>query len=419
MRRVALTAALLGIVLALAWRLLGSTQVGDSPAAVSGPATIDASKYATLQEAFDAVPEAGGWVKLPPGEFRIQKPLVLSRANTRVEGSGAATRIVHCGAAGEPTLVVRPAQFPEDRKARIWRVQLADFRLQGDPAAVDAQRGNPASGDGLLAENVDELYVHGLSIDHHGASGIHLVNCTEDPRIADSIITYNTKAGLWIDGGHDIVVSANHFEENGDAVRCLDSFNLTMTGNNLDDHLGNGVVIENTYGSVVSGNMIEECQGAAVVLDRDCYGITISANVIADDFGGGVDLRDAWGCTVSANTFTITAVRSIRVGPDSGRIVITGNNFSDSHIGGKRKREGKPNEATGIVLEGTTDVAISANVFAGLAGPAIQADAKCRRIAVTGNVMTDLHRAAEGKPKSPDIDLGKSSETVVEHNLGD
>jgi len=28
---------------------------------------------------------------------------------------------------------------------------------------------------------------------------------------------------------------------------------------------------------VISGNMIEECAGAAMVLDRDCYGITISA----------------------------------------------------------------------------------------------------------------------------------------------
>ena len=45
-----------------------------------------------------------------------------------------------------------------------------------------------------------------------------------------------------------------------------------MKGNNQDDHLENGVVIENTYGSVVSGNMIEECQGTAIVLDRDCCG---------------------------------------------------------------------------------------------------------------------------------------------------
>ena len=164
------------------------------------------------------------------------------------------------------------------------------------------------------------------------------MNCYEDPRIADSIFTYNAQAGLNIVGGHDIVVSANQFEENQDAVRCIDSFNLCMNGNNLDDHLGNGVVIENTYGSVLSGNMIEECNGTAVILDRDCYGITISANVIAHNMAGGVDLRDAWGCAVSANTFTIMAARALVVGPGAGGVTITGNNFSNSCIGGKPRR---------------------------------------------------------------------------------
>src|SRR4029453_5631307 len=89
-----------------------------------------------------------------------------------------------------------------------------------------------------------------------------------------------------------IVVSGNHFEENLDALRCIDSFNLCMTGNNLDDHVRDGVGIENTYGSVDSGKMIEECNGRAIVLDRDCYGITLSANVIAHN-GGGIALLDA------------------------------------------------------------------------------------------------------------------------------
>jgi hypothetical protein len=115
-----------------------------------------------------------------------------------------------------------------------------------------------------------------------------------------------------------------------------------MNGNNLDDHLGNGVIIENTYGSVVSGNMIEECAGTAIILDRDCYGITLSANVIAHNFSGGIDLRDAWGCAVSANTFTLDDGFGVKVGPAAGRIPISGNAFCDSHHGeaAKRPQEG-------------------------------------------------------------------------------
>jgi len=397
-------------------RLVWAAPADSSPEAEKPPAAVvDAAEYPDLQAALDAVPEAGGLVRLPPGTFRLQSPLVLSRSNTRVEGAGAATVLLNCNQAGEPALIVRPAELAENPKARLWRVQLANFRIQGDPEAVEATSGNPKSGDGLRAENVNELLVRAMSIDHCGGHGLHLVNCYEDPRIADSIFTYNAGAGVNIAAGHDIVVSANQFEENQDALRCIDSFNLCMNGNNLDDHLRHGVVIENTYGSVLSGNMIEECQGTAVVLDRDCYGITISANVLADNFGGGVDLRDAWGSTVSANTFTIVAVRALVVGPNSGRITITGNNFSDSYIGQKSRREGKPNLATGIILEGTSDVVIAGNLFSGLEEQAVRADAACQRIAVTGNVVLDVNRASAGK--LPALDLGEAKETVVEHNI--
>ena len=137
-----------------------------------------------------------------------------------------------------------------------------------------------------------------------------------------SIIIVNTKTG-------EIAVGC---------ATCLDGFNLCANGNNIDDHLRHGVVIENTYGSIVTGNMIEECNGTAIILDRDCYGITVSANVIAHHLGGGVHLLDAWGCAVSANTFTIVHSNSVLVSSNSGRITITGNNFCNTWIGGKDKR---------------------------------------------------------------------------------
>lgn len=139
----------------------------------------------------------------------------------------------------------------------------------------------------------------------------------------------------------------------------MDAFNLCMNGNNIDDHLGNGVINENTYGSVLSGNMIEECNGTAIILDRDCYGITLSANVIAHHLEGGIDLRDACGCTVSANTFTIAHKFSVRISKDSERNTISANTFCNTYIGaGKDKRPAQDktpmgiDEGTGVLLEG-------------------------------------------------------------------
>jgi parallel beta-helix repeat protein len=392
---------------------------GVTPAAEpdTKTAVIRAADHANLQAALDAVPAGGGLVILPPGRFQVDKPLVLARGDTRIVGAGTATCLVNTNQGGEPTLIIKPIGIEENARARIWRVQLANFRICGDPQAVDAKSTEPKSGDGLLAKGVNEIFIHGLAVDHHGGNGIRLVDCYEDPRVSDSILTYNREAGLAIEAGHDIVVSANQFEENQDALRCTDSFNLCMNGNNLDDHLGNGVVIENTYGSVLSGNMIEECKGTAIILDRDCYGITLSANVIAHNFGGGIDLRDAWGCAVSANTFTINDRFGVRVGPEAGRIPVTGNSFCDSHHGQAVKRKEAENFGGGIVLDGTSDIVISGNTFTGLSRDAVSADGKCRRIVFQGNLVFGRNPLADrGRAQ---VKLDRASKVVAQGNLVD
>jgi hypothetical protein len=377
-------------------------------------ALINAADFPSIQAALDALPASGGMVKLPPGIVEIKEPLVIKTAETRIEGSGASTHIKNLNTEGKPALLIQPTTRKSDTKARLWRVQLGNFRISG----------NEKSGDGVHAEGIQEIYIHGLSVDHNGGHGISLIDCFEDPRVSDSILTYNKKAGIFIDGCHDIVVNANHFEENQDALICVDGFNLCMNGNNIDDHLGNGVIIENTYGSVISGNMIEECNGTAIILDRDCYGITISANVITHHLKGGIDLRDANGCAISANTFVLTHDFAVKLSGKSGRITLTGNNFSNTHIGaGKDKRppEGKTpmhiDIGTGIILESSKHVAISGNIFSGLDAGAVKGSGKCRAIMVTNNTITDLNRRTD--PPAKAIDLGDAVKSLVKDNLID
>ncbi len=362
-------------------------------------AVIEASGYPSLQAAFDALPAEGGLVRLPPGRFEIGESLVLERGDVTIEGCGSATWVVNTNVARQSAIVIRPPSSAGPRE-KIWRVQLGNFRLTG----------SAASGHGIEAVRVNEILLDRLTVSEHGGDGIRLDNCYEDPRVADCLMTYNKGAGLRLIGNHDIVVVGNHFEENQDAVVCTDGFNLCMSGNNIDDHLGNGVVIENTYGSQVVGNMIEECQGTGVILDRDAYGITISANVIAHDFGGGVDLRDAHGCAVTGNSFPLCGKFAIRVGPGAGRNAISGNAISDSHIGGatKRVKEGE-NAAAGIVLSGASYLSITGNTFGDLsAAPiAVEGDAPCRKVLIRDNVFT------KGGPPETGLE-----DSLVSDNLG-
>lgn len=342
---------------------------------------IDAAEYPSLQAAVDALPATGGAVRLPPGTFEIDEPLMIAVSDVLIEGAGTATHIKNISTEGKSAVVLQHPSGQDNRKAELWRVRLANFRVTG----------NEKSGHGIEARRVNELFLDGVTISNHGGDGIRLNYCYEDPRICDCLVTYNRETGLNLIACHDIVVSSNQFEENKDAVRCTDGFNLCMTGNNLDDHIGDGVVIENTYGSVVSGNMIEECNGTAIVLDRDCYGITLSANVIAHNMMGGIDLRDAHGCTVSANTFTIVKKNAVRIGPDSGRITVCGNNFSDSYIGrGEVKRASDDRAAAGLILEGTTDVAIVGNLFSAVRpGALVVRGAPSERVLFSDNLLQD------------------------------
>ncbi len=358
-------------------------------------AEIDAAKFPSLQAAFDAIPKEGGVVRIPPGTFEIQQPLVISRSDVLIQGAGTATHIKNVNADGASALIVK---HPDGDKAKandkLWRVMLSNFRITG----------NEKSGNGIEAIMVNEMFIQGVTVSYHGGDGIKLDRCYEDPRVSDCLITYNKQTGVNLPGCHDIVVCGNQFEENRDALHCFDSFNLCFTGNCVDDHLGDGVVIENTYGSVVSGNMIEECDGRGIVLNRDCYGITLSANVIAHN-GGGIDLLDAHGCAVSANTFVLLKMppkakdgtqppqldtRCLRIAKDSSRIAVTGNSFCDSYVGeGAVKRKIGDQLAGGIALEGTRDVNITGNTFSSLPKAVELREPKSEHVLFLNNVLVD------------------------------
>jgi parallel beta-helix repeat protein len=385
-----LAIALIGIL----YLAVNSTAQQASRGLPGARPTIDAAQFPSLQAALDAIPKGGALVRLPAGEFEIREPLTIREDDVCLEGSGTATHIKNLNEEGKSAIVVAApdsAKTKEKPKPNLWRIRLTNFRVTG----------NPKSGHGIEARYINEVFMDGVTSSYHGGDGIRLDECYEDPRVSDCLITYNKSVGVNLLGCHDIVVSSNQFEENQDALHCFDGFNLCMTGNCVDDHLGRGVVIENTYGSVVSGNMIEECNGTAIVLDRDCYGITLSANVIAHN-GGGIDLRDAHGCAVSANTFTLMKADAVRIGPASGRIAVSGNNFCNSYVGeGKVRRGTNDLAAAGLVLDNTNDIAVTGNVYSGLTTKAVILQGKSMRgIVFSHNVLADVdseHETLEGQ----------------------
>ena len=397
--RITLSVTLLSFLLiSLSWLFHLSNITAEQIATETLPGaqpTIQAAHFPTIQAALDSVPKTGGHVRLPAGTFRISEPLRVTTDDTCLEGAGTATHIVNTNENGQPAILLANPDISlagRDTKHELWRIRLANLRVTG----------NPQSGHGIEARGINEIFVDGVTVSNHGGDGILLNLCYEDPRLCDSLITYNKGVGVNLLGCHDIVVSSNQFEENQDALHCKDGFNLCMTGNCLDDHLGDGVLIENTYGSVLSGNMIEECNGTAIILDRDCYGITLSANVIAHN-GAGIDLRDAHGSAISANTLTIMKTMALRIGPQSSRIAVTGNSFSNSFVGNGTVRRGSDDfTAAGIFLDATTNVGIVGNTFSSVRPQAI-ASGKNQAgtgLLISGNLLVDVENELISPPQS-------------------
>lgn len=341
---------------------------------------IQAIEYPNLQAALDALPEEGGVVRIPTGHFKIDQPLRVQCGEVTIVGVGAGSHIENINTTGEPAIFIQHRSGTKPKRAdRLWRIRLADLRITG----------NPKSGHGIEAHHIQELFLQGLTVSHHGGDGIHTYYCTEDPRISDCLITYNAQTGLHIEGNHDTIVSANQFEENFNAVHCIDGYNLTMTGNNIDDHLGNGVVLDNFYGSVVSGNMIEESKGIGVLLKRGCYGVTVSANIIINNERGGIDLRSVHSGTISDNTMASNQPFGCRIASPATHLTITGNNFSGPFLtpdGYQRHADG------GIALENPKNVLISGNTFIQTLQTANISGSTERAVVISENLVLESHQ---------------------------
>ncbi|MFC1551543.1 right-handed parallel beta-helix repeat-containing protein [Candidatus Latescibacterota bacterium] len=313
--------------------------------------SIDAGEYLSLQAAFDTLPEMGGVVHIPAGHFKINEPLRVIRGEVTIMGAGVATHIENVNTDGAPAIILQHTSNENlAMEDRPWRIRIADLRITG----------NPQSGHGIEAQHIQELFLQGLTVSHNGGDGIHLFYCTEDARVSDCLITYNAKTGLYIEGNHDTIVSANQFEENHDAVRCIDGYNLTMTGNNIDDHLGNGVVLDNFYGSLITGNMIEQSNGIGIIMERGCYGVTVSGNILSFNQSGGVDLRSANSIAVSGNTMQSNLLFGCRIATEVSHVTVAANTFSNAFV--------TPDEFPriadgGIVLDEPNDILIMGNSF--------------------------------------------------------
>ena len=280
---------------------------------------IDASKYASLHDAIDALPDAGGIVNIPPGTYTISKTIWLTRDNTRIQGAGPSTHIVNANEKGEHALTLEHKDRPNEPLARLTRVEVADLRISG----------NPKSGDGIFVEGVKGLYLEGLTVDHHGEHGMRILDSFDGPRVVGCNVHENGFDGLYSLVSHDLTISANQFWKNRDGVSMHDSTNLSICGNNLRSQRRDGLVLDRVSFASVSGNALRGCKGRGIAL-RAAKDIVVSGNALVEVRGAGVKAgKDCLRILVGDNGFfngadkLESAVKTIDLDGATGSIIGT------------------------------------------------------------------------------------------------
>jgi hypothetical protein len=322
-----------------------------------GAGVVNAADFATLQDAVDAVPAAGGTVMLPPGTYTLSAPLNLDgRAHVSLVGmgrlrgpsvityAGTAARMISCNTAGN----------------------LGFYNLH------------------ILHTNAGFT---GHVIDFSNAFLCVVSDC-----YLGSTAASNAASLIYLPNAYTMVIARNNF------AHCQ----TAIVGRLSNEHFSNAIqVLGNHFGAeiatmgirnpaqnwLIQGNTFEQLSGGGAGAYHGGLGainVVIDGNWFGDSNVTGTQITWlGYNLTVS-NNFLTGGQTGIALGPDSAGVVITGN-----FIG---------SQTTGINLGTTaqTGVVIAGNKFEGVATPIANLAVAHQNVTITGNhpaAVSDLIRS--------------------------
>jgi parallel beta-helix repeat protein len=362
---------------------------------ISG-SVVNAGDYASIQKAVDALGESGGTVFIPAGTYKISEPINVTKSDVTLMGAGSATILLNVNEEGENTFELIGAP-----KKEIWHVSVCNMHLKGTEKC----------GNGIHAYCVNEISLREMWIDYHGKSGIFLDYCYENPRVCNNNIAYNKEKGLLIDGCHDVVVSANEIEENGTTgtggagVFVKDGFNATISGNDIDDNIGNNIHFVKEHGSIITGNVLENSIGINLFLEG-CSGTVVTGNTLRQP--GDMRIVNNRGVTITGNSFDMTNDNSIEA-ENSNLITISGNIFMGDSKALKDRTHG-------IIMRNVNNVSISGNTMEKpIKGGIYIVGNENKYINITGNTIKNPSEKSPGEFSG--ILIQNTQHSIVSYNI--
>jgi parallel beta-helix repeat protein len=395
-----------------------------------------------LQRAVDA---GAGLVHLPPGTYRVTKPVVIDLAKVgftavRGEGSrvvmaghGPAFRFVgtHAGTAAPGT--VKDAVWAKERMPTLDGVEVV---------------GAHDTADGVEATGTMQLTITRVLV-RKCRHGIRLTGRNRNVTISDCHVYENRGVGIYLDAVnlHQINVTGCHVSYNDDGgvvCRAGQVRNLQITGCDVESNQGvnrpptANVLVDSTGGSnaevAVTGCTIQHNHNAAGGANirvkgpsanaikttdemRDGH-VTITGNVISD-VKVNVHLEHARGVVVTGNTFW-TAYEHNLLAEHCSAVTVGPNNFDRNPRYAGEERE---NTANALVFRDCRDCTLTGFTVTGTrAAPAGLTLERCDRFNLgnltildcdgAGLLLTDVTRSRVGGCLVRDDRAGAKSVSV-------
>ena len=290
-----------------------------------------------FQNAIDALPDAGGTVDVPAGDYLVD-PVRSVRLRDRM----------HLSMAPGARLLAKPNAA--DRAyvltvEGVGDVEISGGRIVGERASHLSTTGE--WGHGIAIRGASRVTVRDLDVSDCWGDGISIggakdgggaVSPSRDVVIANVNSVGNRRQGLTIGRSRRVRVYDSRFVDTGGVKP------------------GCGIDVEPDPGDVASGVIIANCvvrtnAGAGIQLYERVIGATIRDCTIEANRGDGVLAIAAEDCVIENNLIRMNGQGGIRVRPRTRGVAIRGNRFADNGAVGRA--------GTGKARTGRRHIAVS------------------------------------------------------------
>ena len=280
-----------------------------------------------FQAAIDALPESGGTVQVPAGDYLID-PVVGVQLRSRM----------HLAMAPGTRLLAKPNAAERAYVLNAYRV--SDTTISGGRVIGERSKHKGTTGEwghGLMIRASERVRVRDMHFSHCWGDGISIGGAkvgasfvpSRDVTIERVVCADNRRQGLTIGRSR--------------RVRVFDS-EFIDTGGTLP---GAGIDVEPDEGDIADDILIARCtvrgnQGAGIQLYKRVSDATVRDCLIERNRGHGVLTLGASDCLIEDNRIRNNVLGGVGVRPGTRGLVIARNEFDDNGPAPKAAVDGKP-----------------------------------------------------------------------------